>query len=305
MTHTHFRFLYGLWFVVTGWAMAAPGIAPVRAQAQAPERLPSFEVASVKQNTSSDSRMRMVTQPGGRLVVTNAPLLGLIATGFSVADSQAMIRSRVLGGPSWIDSERFDIDAKAATEFQPTPGGPSREMILMLRSLLEERFKLKTHRETRDLPVYELVLARADGSLGPGLHKSDFDCEAYIAARRGGAPPPPQRGPMDPPPCALMAGPARTIAGAASMPQITAHLTVRMERPVIDKTGLKDRFDFNLTFTPEQMPTAAPPPGVPPIDPNGPSIFIALQEQLGLKLEPAKAPMDVVVIDSIEHLIPD
>ena len=305
MTHTHFRFLYGLWFVVTGWAMAAPGIAPVRAQAQAPERLPSFEVASVKQNTSGDSRMRMVTQPGGRLVVTNAPLLGLIATGFSVADSQAMIRSRVLGGPSWIDSERFDIDAKAATEFQPTPGGPSREMILMLRSLLEERFKLKTHRETRDLPVYELVLARADGSLGPGLHKSDFDCEAYIAARRGGAPPPPQRGPMDPPPCALMAGPARTIAGAASMQQITAHLTVRMERPVIDKTGLKDRFDFNLTFTPEQMPTAAPPPGVPPIDPNGPSIFIALQERLGLKLEPAKAPMDVIVIDSIEHLIPD
>jgi uncharacterized protein (TIGR03435 family) len=102
-----------------------------------------------------------------------------------------------------------------------------------------------------------------------------------------------------------MAGPARTIAGAASLQQITAHLTVRMERPVIDKTGLTGRFDFNLAFTPDQIPTTAPPPGVPPIDPNGPSLFIALQEQLGLKLEPAKGPMDVIVIDSVEHPTPD
>jgi uncharacterized protein (TIGR03435 family) len=294
MTRAYFRFLSGIAVVLAGLAM----------QAQAPEPLPRFEVASVKQNTSGDSRMRMVTQPGGRLVVTNAPLIGLIATAFSVADSQSTIRSRVLGGPSWIDSERYDIDAKAAAEFQPTPGGPPRDMILMLRSLLEERFKLRTHGETRELPVYELVVARADGKLGPGLHKSDVDCDAVIAARRGGAPPPPRQ-PMEPPPCALMAGPARTIAGAASMQQITAHLTVRMERPVIDKTGLTDRFDFNLAFTPDQMPTTAPPPGVPPIDPNGPSLFIALQEQLGLKLQPAKGPVGVVVIDSIQHLIPD
>ena len=304
MTRGCIRCLAGVVLVGTGFVIGVPAAAWLRAQTQAPERLPSFEVASVKQNMSGDSRMRMVTQPGGRLVVTNAPLMGLIATAFSVADSQSMIRSRVLGGPSWIDSERYDIDAKAAAEFQPTPGGHSSEMILMLRSLLEERFKLRTHRETRELPVYELVVARADGKLGPGLHKSDVDCDAVIAARRGGAPPPPRQ-PMEPPPCALMAGPARTIAGAASMQQITAHLAVRMERPVIDKTGLTDRFDFTLAFTPDQMPTTAPPPGVPPIDPNGPSLFIALQEQLGLKLQPAKAPMDVIVIDSIEHLIPD
>ena len=268
----------------------------VTALAQSPERLPSFEVASVKQNMSGGSRTRMQTQPGGRLIVTNARLKGLIATAFDMSEPQSLIDSRILGGPEWIGSERYDINAKANTEFKPSPDGPPRELLLMIRSLLEERFRLKAHRETRELPIYELVVARADRRLGPEMRKPAADCDAAIAA---GIPPP--RQPGEPPPCGLMGGPARTIAGGATMQQLVGNLSNRVERLVVDKTGLAGRFAFTLAWTPDRIPTEAPPPGIPPIDPNGPSLFTALQEQLGLKLEPAKAPMDVLVIDSVEH----
>ena len=271
----------------------------VTALAQTPERLPNFEVASVKKNMSGDSRASMRTQPGGRFTATNARLKGLIAEAFEMAIPPSLIDSRILGGPDWIGTERYDIVAKSSTEFQPSPDGPSRELLLMMRSILEERFKLVTHREKRELPVYELVVARADGKLGPGLHESDVDCEAIGAAMRAGTLPP--RQPNDPPPCRLMGGPARTIAGGATMRQLAANLSVRQERLVFDKTGLTGRFAFSLAWTPDQIPTEAPPPGIPPIDPNGPSLFTALQEQLGLKLQPAKAPVEVLVIDRIEH----
>jgi uncharacterized protein (TIGR03435 family) len=286
MRNACFRILLGVVVLVTGlWA-----------QTPAPERLPSFEVASVKQNTSGDSRTRMVTQPGGRFIVTNAKLKGLIATAFEMADSPSSIDSRILGGPEWIGSERYDINTKTNTEFKPSPDGPPRELLLMIRSLLEERFKLKAHRETRELPIYELVVARADRRLGPEMRKPAADCDAAIAA---GIRPP--RQPDEPPPCGLMGGPARTIAGGATMRQLAANLTVRQERLVFDKTGLAGRFAFTLAWTPDVMPTEAPPPGIPPIDPNGPSLFTALQEQLGLKLEATKGPVEVLVIDRVEH----
>ena len=110
---------------------------------------------------------------------------------------------------------------------------------------------------------------------------------------------------MDPPPCRLMGGPARIIAGGTTMEQLATNLSLRVERRVMDKTGLFGRFEFNLAFTPDRMPDGAPPPGVPAIDPNGPGIFTAIQEQLGLKLVPAKAQTDVIVIDSVERPTPD
>jgi uncharacterized protein (TIGR03435 family) len=289
--------------VVTGLAVGVPRPLPLRAQVQASEPQLRFEVASIRQNTS-DTRARMGAQPGGRVTVTNTPVRGLIATAFGMFSTQALIRARILGGPDWLDSERYDINAKATAEFQFAPDGPPKDMLLMMRSLLEERFRLKMHHETRELPTYELVVARADGKLGPEMHKSNVDCEAVFAARRAGGPPPP-RGPIEPPPCALISGPARTIAGAASMQQFAANLTARVERVVVDKTGLTERFDFMLAFTPDQGPLPTSPPGLPPIDPNGPGLFTALQEQLGLKLVPSKAPMDVLVIDSVEHPTPD
>ena len=189
-----------------------------------------FEVASVKQNVSGEDRTRMITQPGGRLIVTNALVRNLIATAFAMADPQSMINARILGGPDWIGSERYDINAKANIEFRPSPDGPPRELLLMIRSLLEERFKLKAHRETRELPIYELVVARADRRLGPEMRKPAADCDAAIAA---GTPPP--RQPGEPPPCGLTGGPARTIAGGATMQQLAANLTVRQERLVFGK----------------------------------------------------------------------
>jgi uncharacterized protein (TIGR03435 family) len=303
MTHPYFRFLCGTLIVVS----------VLHAQAQEPERLPSFEVMSVKENTSGPGRMQTVTQPGGRFVVTNAPLKLLIADAFLGA--QPLAPSRVLGGPEWIDSARYDINAKASKDFQPTPGGPPKEMLLMLRSLLEERFKLMAHLETRELPVYELVVARADGKLGPQLRQSTVDCDALVAAIRAGAPPPPRQ-PNEPPPCGAMRGPARILSGGIPMQQFATMLSVALAddsgsvgrdqgRLVIDKTGLTGRFEFTLAFTPQQMPTAALPPGIPPIDPNGPGFFTALQEQLGLKLESAKGPVQVVVIDNVERPTPD
>src|SRR5262249_23490683 len=148
--------------------------------------------------------------------------------------------ARVIGGPEWIDSDRYEINAKASTPWQPTTDGPPRELFLMIRSLLEERFRLVTHHEVRDMPIFELVVARADGRLGPGLQKSVVDCDAVAAARRAGVVPPPRK-PLEPPPCALMGGPARTVAGGVTMEQFAAHLGMRVERPVVDKTGLTDR----------------------------------------------------------------
>jgi uncharacterized protein (TIGR03435 family) len=313
MTHSYIRFLSGVIAVVSGFTLSVSGRDPLYAQAATPERLPSFEVASVKENKTDPGRTQALVQPGGRFVATNAPLKLLIADAF--LGPQPLAPSRVVGGPEWIDSARYDINAKASTEFQPTPGGPPREMLLMLRSLLEERFKLVAHRETRELPVYELVLARTDGKLGPELRQSTIDCDALIAAVRAGGPPPPRQ-PNQPPPCGAMRGPARILSGGIPMQQFATMLTLALAdasgpggrdqgRLIIDKTGLTGKYEFTLAWTPEQMPTSAPPPGVPPIDPNGPSFFTALQDQLGLKIQSAKGPVEVVVIDSIERPTPD
>ena len=206
MKRTCIRFRPGLALVVIGLAVGLPGAIVLRAQDQGPERLPTFEVASVKENVSGDSRARVQTLPGGRFVATNVLLKGQIADAFLGAQPLAL--SRVLGGPEWIGSTRYDIIAKASSEFQLSPDGPPVDLLLMLRSLLQDRFKLRAHRETRELPIYELVVARADGKLGPELRQSAVDCDALNAAVRGGAPLP-ARQPNEPPPCGAMRGPAR------------------------------------------------------------------------------------------------
>jgi uncharacterized protein (TIGR03435 family) len=296
-------FLSGAVMVVTGLTMAVPRATSLRAQAQVPGRPPSFEVASVKENRSGDLRSPIRTEPGGRFTATNVLLKFLIAEAF-MGPQPVHLSSRIVGGPDWINSTRFDIIAKASTEFRSSPEGPPNELFLMLRSLLEDRFKVRTHRETRELPVYELVVARADGKLGPQLRQSTANCDG----------PPPPRQPNEPPPCGAMRGPARVMAGGIPMRRFAEMLTAIMAvgtpasadgRLVIDKTGLSGRFAFNLTWTPDQIPTVAPPPGIPPVDPNGPSLVTALQEQLGLKLESAKGPVEVLVIDSVERPTPD
>ena len=178
-------------------ALAATAIVGVaiesRVRAQSPQTpAPAFEVASIKPNNSGDGRVMMQQQPGGRFTATNIPLRLLIRNAYQLQDFQ------IVGAPSWINSERYDIVAKAEDGTPPeTPSldrtGPNR-IQLMIRSLLAERFQLVAHDETRELPIYALVVARSDGKLGPDLKKSEVDCNAVFAAGRGrGMPPPPRR----------------------------------------------------------------------------------------------------------------
>ena len=266
---------------------------------------PVFEVASVKANKSGDNRIGIGFQPGGRFKATNVPLRELISAAYGTP--QPLPAFQISGGPKWIESERFDIVAKAAGDPQPGPNGAPPEMFLMLRNLLAERFQLTVHRETKEVPIYTLVMARADGKLGPQMHASATDCAALMSAMRGrGGPPPAPPAPGERMPCSLRMFPGGLSGGASTIAQLTNVLARFVSRTVVDQTGLAGAFDFDLQWTPDQMPQGREerPPGAPPlpaIDPNGPSIFTAVQEQLGLKLESTKGPVDVLVIDRVEH----
>jgi uncharacterized protein (TIGR03435 family) len=172
----------------------------LRAQSAAPAvASQAFEVASVKPNKSGDGRIFFQMQPGGRFTATNVPLRELIRFAHGIQTFQ------LVGGPDWIGSERFDIMAKAEGDLPPSPpGGSPGPMQMMVRTLLVERFKLAVHNETRDLPVYALVMARVDGRLGPQLRASQVDCAALMAAARGrGGPPPAPPRPGERPPCGM------------------------------------------------------------------------------------------------------
>jgi uncharacterized protein (TIGR03435 family) len=279
------------------------------AQTQTPvEPNPKFEVASVRPNKSGNVGGSVKPEPGGRFNVVNMPLRNLIISAYGLQGTQ------LLGAPDWIASERFDIAAKADGELgRPfSPDGPSR-LQLLIRSLLAERFKLSVHREKREMPIYELVLARRDRKLGPELKPSTIDCRAIIEARKaqGQKPEPPKAG--ERPQCGARVGFGELAAGGQPLFELITLLSSTVQRNVVDRTGLSGNFDIYLRWTPDQLPRR--PAGTPAdqpfrmngleIDPNGPSIFAALQEQLGLKLESARGPVEVLVIDHVERPTPD
>lgn len=266
---------------------------------------PAFEVASIKRNKSGDGFITMGMQPGGRLTMINMPVRQLIVRAYQVQPYQ------VLGGPSWITSERFDITAKAPGDASP------QQMNAMLETLLADRFKLKVRRETRQSDVYRLVKARADGKLGEALKPAAVNCD--MARGRAGGPvpgpgagPAPARGPAPGGPmigpCQFLIAPGRFQVAGQSMAAFANSLGMQVGRPVLDESGLQGAYDFTLTFMPDPggrgMPPGLPPPGapeLPPIDPNAPALPTALQEQLGLRLESGKGPVEMIVIDSIEQ----
>jgi uncharacterized protein (TIGR03435 family) len=274
-----------LWVPLAAVALSvAHGFSP--AVAQSPTK-PSFEVASVKPNKSDRRGMSWSAQPGGRFSATNISLAMIIRNAFGLQESQ------LVGVPDWGMSEGFDVVAKAEQEFPGTNERPS-VVQLMVQSLLEERFKLVSHRETRELPAYALVVARADGTLGPGLKQSDVDCLALAAARRAGAAAPPRPEPGQRRPCTMMMAGGTLRAASIPMSSLAATLSSPTQRMVVDRTGLKGNFDFDLSYSTE-----------PSADTSSPSLFTALQEQLGLKLESVRVPTDVLVIDSVERPTPD
>ena len=265
-------------------------------QAQTPAT-PAFEVASVRPNKSGDGRVMIGIQPGGRFTATNVPLRMLIRQAYNLQDFQ------IVGGPGWIGSDRFDIAAKAPDGNEQLPAD---QMRLMLQALLAERFRFAGHNETREMPVYALVKARADGKLGDKLTPAAVDCAAARGRRAGGPPPgppgPPAQGQR--PECGMMMGPGRLLAGGMSTTELARSLSQLVGRVVTDKSGLTGGYDFELTYSPEGI-GGGPPPlinGAPPaIDPNAPTIFTALQEQLGLKLDTERGQVEVLVIDTVEQ----
>jgi uncharacterized protein (TIGR03435 family) len=286
-------------------ALAVASAVTVTAIAQQPEPRPKFEVASVRPNASGDNKMSARTLPGGRYEAINIPLRLLIINSYGLQQQQ------LVGAPDWISSERFDIVAKAEGDLGPPvarDGSPSR-LQLMVRSLLEERFKLEVHREPRQVEIYALVPVRADGRLGPELKPSAVDCDAIRAARRKGGPPQEVEKPGERPQCGarLLAG--ELIVSGQPLQELVSTLAGTVGRSVIDRTGLKGNYDIHLKWTPDFIRQRTPGETIRlngiEFDPSGPSIFTALQEQLGLKLESERGTVEALVIDRIERPTPD
>jgi uncharacterized protein (TIGR03435 family) len=245
------------------------------------------------------------TEPGGRFVAQQQSLRDLITLAYKVRESQ------IIGGPAWIGSDRFDVNAKADRELPPfNPTGEIGPLERMLQSLLADRFKLVAHRETRELPIFALVPARSDRKLGENLRPASTDCAAMLAERaRAGQPGPAMAG--DRPTCGMVVSPWSIRIGAGPVSQLAMVLTQMTNRFVVDQTGLAGTYDVDLQWTPpgvrmNRPPGGDGPPGGPPIpapppNANGASLETAIQEQLGLKLDPQRGPVSVLVVERAEQ----
>jgi len=265
--------------------------------AQAPD---TFDVASVKRNTSGDGNGMLRQMPGGRVVATNMPVRQVIQFAYGVAGYQ------LIGGPAWLNTERYDIAAKMdgnpPSAFVPGDTRPT-AMQIALQKLLEDRFRLKTHRETREMDIFALVMAKPGGAPGRGLKPSTQDCAAAAAAAQRGQPPPPPG--SNAPFCGIQGAPGRLKFGGLPAASFGQAFSGPSGRFVVDRTGLTGSWDFELTFTPEGRGGPGPAADAPAGDANASSFFTAIQEQLGLKLDAAKGPVDVLVIDSVERPVDD
>jgi uncharacterized protein (TIGR03435 family) len=248
----------------------------------------TFEVASIKSGAPDTPGTMFQMQPDGGVRIVGATLRTLIAFAYDVRDFQ------ISGGPGWINSDRFDIVAHAerSSASQSAPADPFRisdsqraQTLERLRSLLAERFQLTVHHDNKEQTVYALVVAKS----GPKLPEAKA---GNISGR-------------------MRMGRGQLDGQGVEMKMLATVLSNQVGRPVIDRTALKGEFDVKLEWTPDPGqgggpfgPLGPPPPGIeppPPPDPNGPSIFTALQEQLGLRLESQKGPAESLVIDRVQR----
>jgi bla regulator protein blaR1 len=281
---------------------------PARAQATRSADTPGFEVSAVRPCSPADPVGRSSEPIGhGTLKVSCMTVIDFMQSAY-VSWANGHLNSpkwlRIEGGPAWIKSERYTINAKSQADapFEMLTGP-------MLQLLLEDRFKLKTHRETREIPVYALTVAKSGPKLKPVAEGSctpsdQFSVEKFLAM--GG---PDQKLPDL---CGTTKGGPSPSGNGFTIARDFHGMTLAqfgralpLDRPVTDKTGIAGMFDFHLEFAIDDTTRSAVPPNSPAAalasDPSGPSIFTALQEQLGLKLEPAKGPGEFLVIDSVEH----
>jgi bla regulator protein BlaR1 len=258
----------------------------------------AFEVASVKRDNSEGGGPNIVPQAGGRFVAANATLTKLIAFAYAIHDFQ------IVGGPAWVSSDRWSVEARAEADSIPltvtrdsTKPGP---FALRLQSLLADRFGLKLHRATQDRPVYQLAIAPTGLKMKLSEDQTPLNALKLPEPAKPGGPIP--RGMLS-----MVFGGGQIEAGAVPLSDFAGLLSLIMDRTVIDRTGLTGLYDFKLNWTPDAGQKIGPlgplPQGVelPPEDPSGPSIFTALQDQLGLRMQSARGPVDMLVIDNVSR----
>jgi len=245
--------------------MRAIAIAGVLLLAQAATK-PSFEVATIKRNVSIADGGSLGMQPGGRFRAVNVNVAFMISTMYRPPGGARLLPSQIIGLPDWATTERYDITAKIAQEFASlTTQEQFRNMSPMVQALLEDRFKLKLHHETREMPIYALVVSRPDR-----MRPTTTDCRAT------------------PDKCRIESTAGHYSGISFNINNLLIVLSNAVERVVIDRTGLQGSYDIDIDWAAE--------PGS-----DKPSIFTAVQEQLGLKLEAEKGPVDVVVVDHVER----
>lgn len=276
-------------------------VAAAATQAQAPASPPAagprFEIVSVKPYSGPGTSMSMMQRPDGGFTMINMPIRTLITQAYGPV-------SDVVGLPGWAANDRFDVNATASLSRPPTQD----DRRAMMQAMLADRFKLAVHMETREQPAYNLVFARSDRRLGRNATPSPNDCEAKAAAARaaaeaaraaGAAPAlptlPPRPDPNAPQPECTVRTSGGRMTGEASPAGLLGMLRVAVGQPVIDKTGYTGTLKFTLEFN----PATSVRPDAPPSS-DAPSIFSALPDQLGFRLEPTRTTSNVVVIDRIE-----
>ena len=270
-------------------------IATLQLESQTPAQKPAFEVASIKRNLSPQAGGGGGPR-GDRFVMRNVPLATLVNFAFRPRNGQ-LFSQQIVGGPDWIRTDRFDVEAKIGDHAASIPYD---QVQLMVRSLLEDRFQLKWHREMRELPVYNLVVAKGGLKMRPSGDQSPPDpnhADLFFDSIEARSAPLP-RGAVR-----LATGPdsSALIGNSTRIASLVTLLQGQADRIVFDRTDLKGLFDFDLLFSNEvKAPRAANDGALDSGGQTAPSLFTAIQE-LGLRLDPSKAPLEVFVIDSVQH----
>jgi uncharacterized protein (TIGR03435 family) len=293
--------LKGLFAVLLAIVTASVASIEVTGQALA------FDVASVRENRSGLIPSRFEITRGGELRIVNMPLRDIIRRAYGIYVRGPRPFAPVEHEPAWA-GERYDVLAKADL----LPANGPRGMLLgdyadMLQTLLAERFELAVRWTTREQPVYVLTLAREDGQFGPGLSRPRVDCSP--SSRKPDADLSEDQITQLLARCGLR-GSGTSLQAIAPLSSLIDVLTTRLMRPVIDRTGLEGSFDISLTWRPDGVPGAASGAAVsgtepPAVDLAEPTLPDAIEEQLGLRLERVSAPMEVLVIERIERLVPE
>ncbi len=252
-------------------AIAQQAVPPAQAVAPAPAKVPAFEAATIKPTARTDGAWRLQPTPDGYTGM-DISLLKLVGEAYGIYDGKL-----ITGGPPWIDHDKFDLEAKFDSAEVPDPKSLTfRQRADMLQALLKDRFRLKVHQEFKTFPAFNLAIAKG----GPKLQETKPEDVTQTVSGAS---------------CLFRRSSSGYVQVQGCMPKdLEDLLRSATGRTVVDKTGITRRYSFELRWAPINTPADSP-------DASGPSIFTALQEQLGLKLEPATVPLSVLVIDSAER----